>query len=85
MKRYLGRSRLMMPLITGAVIVCVGCQGSVESNNSDAGAAVEQAANDVADAVTPDKDIVDIDTPLADVNVSEDEPTGRKKVEVNTE
>lgn len=55
----------------------------VQENAEEAGAAVGEAVEDAADAVTPDRDIVDIKTPIGDVNVSEDPATGRKSVDVD--
>lgn len=44
----------------------------------------EEAADDVADGVTPDRPVVDVQTPLGDVRVNEDPATGRKRVDVDT-
>src|SRR5690606_2135203 len=44
----------------------------------------EEAADDVADTVTPDRPVVDVDTPIGNVQVDEDPATGRKRVDVDT-
>lgn len=43
-----------------------------------------EAAQDAADAVTPDEPIVDIETPLGDVEVGKDPATGGTNVDVDT-
>ncbi len=55
-----------------------------DADNETIGESMEEAGEDVADAVTPDRTISDVDTPLGDVEVSEDPATGRKRVDVDT-
>ncbi len=87
--------RFASPIALAAVAALVGCQESrtYETNKpviedrtpgkETLGEQIEEGINDAADAVTPDRPIVDVDTPLGDVNVSEDPATGRKRVDVD--
>ncbi len=44
----------------------------------------EESLSEAADAVTPDESIVDIDTPLGNVDVGRDPATGGTNVEVDS-
>lgn len=56
----------------------------VEEAADAVGEDLDEAASDVADTVTPDEPIVDIETPLGDVKVGSDPATGRTNVDVET-
>jgi hypothetical protein len=45
---------------------------------------MEEAGDDISDAVTPDRTISDVETPIGNVEVTEDPATGRKRVDVDT-
>ncbi|QDV75620.1 hypothetical protein [Botrimarina mediterranea] len=55
-----------------------------DADNDTLGESMEEAGEDISDAVTPDRTISDVDTPIGDVEVTEDPATGRKRVDVDT-
>lgn len=64
---------------------------AVEESAAEAREAVDEAANEAdeaieeaADSVSPDKPVVDVNTPLGNVDVSRDRATGDAKVDVDT-
>ncbi|MEO0530727.1 MAG: hypothetical protein AAF266_09160 [Planctomycetota bacterium] len=56
----------------------------VEEAADKVGEDLSDAASATADAVTPDDNIVDIDTPLGNVTVGSDPATGDTNVDVDT-
>lgn len=56
---------------------------SLEETTEEMAEEADEAASDAADAVTPDRERVDVDSPIGDVNVDEDPATGETKVDVD--
>jgi len=54
------------------------------NENNTLGESVDEAGDDIADALTPDRTITDIETPNRSIEVTEDPATGRKRVDVET-
>lgn len=54
------------------------------NENNTLGESVDEAGDDIADALTPDRTVTDIETPNRSIEVTEDPATGRKRVDVET-
>jgi hypothetical protein len=57
----------------------------IERNTEELGENIQEGTEDAIDAVTPDRPIVDIESPLGDVEVGEDPITGDKNVDVDVD
>jgi hypothetical protein len=57
----------------------------LEYEDDTLGEDIGETIDDAADAVTPDENVVDIDTPIGDVDVEEDPATGRTRVDVDSD
>lgn len=58
---------------------------AIENDAAQAWDDAKEAAKDATDAVVPDEPIVDIESPLGDVQVGEDPVTGDTNVEVDAD
>ncbi|TWT76059.1 hypothetical protein Pla123a_28460 [Posidoniimonas polymericola] len=58
---------------------------AMENDAEEAWNDTKEAAEDATDAVVPDEEKVDVDSPLGDVNVSEDPVTGDVNVDVDAD
>lgn len=55
-----------------------------DANNDTLEENMDEAGDDISDALTPDRTVTDIETPNRSVEVTEDPATGRKRVDIDT-